>query len=511
MLTRRLLLCLALLGASCQVLSTPTPTASSTPTITLTATDISTATDLPPTETATAAPTATDTPTITASPTITPTASVTPEATVGFVFDNWRSVEIPADINSRLNTPLIAFINQNDRDGIGDVRTPQPATNVQTLYYVPPTNAAGRFPVMELPASTGNQVYIAPTGKAIAYFQTDAGGQTGGLYIVDMDSRISGRILPIPSLVQRGKVSEPSWSPDGTTLAIALATGYDMDIFTIGKDGGNLQNVTNSGAFERWPSWSPDGQRLAFVSDRVRCPSWIPGDDDACDPLTEPPPNGGNVFILELTTGELTQLSDQWVTEPPRWLNARQIVFSSGDPTYGDPERTLWIGDTRTGQARQVRLANGTDGPIRLSEAWAPDGSAVIYQSANNTTTEIIAINADGSLIRRSSDLTFPRFGMSAEWSLDGTRIAIGGVGGQCQYGVRVFDSNFEQVARGNPPPSMCNPSYSPNGQWLAFTGINPQVDGRIDVYVATPNGFGAANLTSGLRGTIIMIGWVGG
>jgi Tol biopolymer transport system component len=215
--------------------------------------------------------------------------------------------------------------------------------------------------------------------------------------------------------------------------------------------------------------------------------------------------------LLELETGAITQISNQWVTEAPRWLNLRQFVFASGDPTFGDPERTLWIADSSTKTAREVRLADGSDGPIRLSEAWAQDGSAVIYQSAGVSTTEIIAASADGALIGRTSDLNFPRFGMAATWSVDGTRIAIGGVNGQCQYGIRVFDRNLGSVASGAPPPSMCNPTYSSDGQWLAFTGINPRIDGRIDVYVATPNGFGSVNLTNGLRGAISMLGWVGG
>jgi Tol biopolymer transport system component len=57
----------------------------------------------------------------------------------------------------------------------------------------------------------------------------------------------------------------------------------------------------------------------------------------------------------------------------------------------------------------------------------------------------------------------------------------------------------------------MCDPTYSPDGAWLAFTGVNPQVDGRVDVYVANTNGTGAVNLTGGLRGTILLLGWFGG
>jgi Tol biopolymer transport system component len=516
MVIRRILSLLLLLSAACQALSAPTltatPTATASPSATATATTTPTTTAVPATATPTDTPTITMTPSQTPEPTVAPTATITPQPAVGFVFDNWTLVDLPDDIGNRLNSPLIAFVNQNDRDNVSNGGTPQPANEVETLYYVPPNSSAGRFAVLQIPASTENQVFISRNGMSVAYFKDESSEPgTGGLYILDIESKISGRILPIQSLVQRGFPSQPSWSPDGSRLAIALATGYDMDIFAIGRDGSNIQNMTNSGAYDLWPSWSPDGRYLLFVSDRARCPSWIPGEANACDALTTPPPNGGNPYLLEIETGTVSQLSSQWLTEPPRWLNNNKIVFTSGDPTFGDPERTLWIGDANTKQAQEVRLRDGTDGPIRLSEAWARDGSAVVYQNAGESTTEIIAANVDGTLIGRTSELSFPRFGMAADWSTDGTRIAIGGLNGQCQYGIRVFDRNLSSVARGSPPPSMCNPGYSPDGQWLVFTGINPRVDGRIDVYVATPNGFGSVNLTGGLRGVISLIGWVGG
>ena len=57
----------------------------------------------------------------------------------------------------------------------------------------------------------------------------------------------------------------------------------------------------------------------------------------------------------------------------------------------------------------------------------------------------------------------------------------------------------------------MCDPQYSPDGEYLAFSGVNPRVDGRNDVYIASANGFGATSLTSDLRGQVKLIGWVGG
>lgn len=512
---RRLVLLIVLLGASCQAFSAPTATPTATLTLTPSATPTATHTEMPTAVPATATPsrtpTATDTPTITPTPTLSPTPSLTPQPAAGFVFDNWTLVQLPASIFTMLQSPTLAFINTNDRDGIGDRRTPQPATDVQTLYYMMPANSSGRVPVLQTPSSTGRQVYISSDGLSIAYFLNTDTPQTTGLYVLDIASGISGRILPLASLVQRGRISPPAWSPDGARLALALATGYDMDIFTIERDGTNPENLTNSGAYEFWPAWSPDGERLLFVSDRNRCPSWIPGDDGACDALLTPePPTGGHVFVLDLASDEVTQLSDQWVTEPPRWLNNRQVTFASGDPTLGDPERTLWIADAVTGQAREVKLADGTDSPLRLSEAWSPDGGAVVYQSAG-ATTEIIAASVDGSLLGRTNELTFARFGLAAAWSPDGQRVAVGGAGGQCPNGVSVFDRTLTFVGRRVPPPSMCEPAYSPDGQFLAFTGIVPNVDGRVDVYAGNFNGQSAANLTSSLRGTIVLLGWVGG
>lgn len=512
---RRLLLLLLLSSAACQSFAAPTatstPTSTATPTLTGTPTATATSTPTPTqTDTPTATPTASSTPTETAIPTITPTASITPLPVAGFVYDNWTLVDLPANVKDGIDNPTIAFINLNDRDGIGDVRTPQPATNVETLYFGSATNPGARTPILQLASSTGNQVYVAPLGNAVAYFRDDPTGNTSGLYILDVALGISGRVVTLDSLVQRGLFSEPSWTPDGNQLAIALETGYAMDIFAISRDGSTETNLTDSGSYDFWPAWSPDGRFLLFVSDRARCPTWIPGEANACDALTAPPPNGGNPFILDIASGETRQLSDQWLTEPPRWVNQRQVAFASGEPAFGDPERLLYIADVLTGEVRPVRLVGGPANQVNLSESWSPDGGEVVFQDASGTSNPVVLMDADGNLIGRNEDLNFPRFGMSVAWSPDSSRVAVGGIGGNCPFGVRVLDRNFTLIAQGSPPPSMCDPAFSRDGQLLAFTGVNPRIDGRVDVYIANNNGFGAVNITGDLRGEITLIGWLG-
>jgi Tol biopolymer transport system component len=425
-----------------------------------------------------------------------------------FAYDNWENIPFPAETVSALGRlPFIAFINQNNRDSEGDLRTPQPGRAVQTLYYISP-GVTGLIPVLEMDVATGTQIYPAPTGDVFAYFRQDLPGTTG-LYIVDLAIRFSGRVLPMESLVQRGFLSEPSWSPDGARMAIALATGYDMDIYTVGRDGTNPTPITRSGAYEFFPAWSPNGQYIAFVSDRLACPSWIPGEPGTCDGTDAQPPRGGQLFIVEVATGEVTQLGDAFITEPPRWINERQIAFSNGEPALGDPGRSLWLVDIFERRPREFRLSDGSDTAIKLSESWSPGGSQMLFQAANGDT-EVVLANADGSVVGRFSDLTFSRYGMAASWSPDGTRVAIGGVGSQCPFGVIVLRNTAEVVAQSNPPPSMCDPVYSPDGRFIAFVGVNPSRDGRLDVYFANNNGFGAQNVTGSLRGQMALLGWVG-
>ncbi len=467
----------------------------------------------------------TETATITASPTFTPTASLTPTVTQtpsitpfpapGFLFDRWEQIELPTLLQDGTTIPLVVFTNSNDRQTITNLATAQPENTAMTVFVVQPEFPEARYALLELTAATGKRIFPAAAGTAIAYFSEAPGAQ--GLYILNLANGLSGRVAAISSLVQRGLYSPPQWSPDGETLALTLATSYDMDIFLYDRGGAGRTNLTNSGAYDFFPAWSPDGRYLAFVSDRATCPSWIPGDANACDALTDTPPVGGQVYLLDVETGFVQQVSDQFVTEPPHWINNATLAFAAGNQAdLLNPTRTLWLASVPGGTPRQLLLNNDASA-LYLSDVWSPDGTAVLFQYNTPSTSEIVLMSTNGQILRRrGDDLLFPRFGMAAAWSPRGNRIAIGGTGGDCPYGTRVVDTTFDFTATGNPPPSMCEPLFAPNGNALAFTGVNSQrdrtnPDGRVDVYAADANGFNVKNLSIDLRGSMAFIGWLGG
>lgn len=512
--------CILLLFSACNLSAeqtiptlTPTntvaPTSTTIPTMTESPTDIPTAT-MSPTSTQTATITSTPQPTLT--PSITPTITSTPFATDTVTYDNFQSVDIPDSIADGLDTPLIAFLVRNEGETITNLSTALPTNNVETLYFTSPTSRNSRFPVFEINGTTDGQIFLAPRGNALAYFLNDEGNtSTTGLYIVDITFGISQRILAIPSLIQRGIFSPPDWSPDGTLIAVTRETGYQLDIFTYNITSQAWQNLTDHGANDLWAQWSPDGRKIAFVSDRAVCPTWIPAQPNACNPDTDSF-TGGHIYLLDLASGTVEQLSDQWTNEPPRWINNRQIAFTVTDqqPDFLNPTSTLWLADSITRQAQQVQIANDRGSTLYISDSWTDTADRVIFQSATNNTNSTFITDDEGDIIASIDEFPFVRFGMVADWSPDGTRLVIGGTSGQCPYGILVFDGQtYETVARGN-RPSMCTPVFSPDGNHIAFTGIDPSnADGREDIYSSNQNGFDAFNLTVDLRGEMSLIGWV--
>ena len=74
-----------------------------------------------------------------------------------------------------------------------------------------------------------------------------------------------------PVLTSPGKLTHeewPSWSPDGTRIALSSTRDGNQEIYTVLPDGKDLKRLTNDPAIDAHPCWSPDSQRVVFATNR---------------------------------------------------------------------------------------------------------------------------------------------------------------------------------------------------------------------------------------------------
>jgi WD40 repeat protein len=60
----------------------------------------------------------------------------------------------------------------------------------------------------------------------------------------------------------------PSWSPNGTKIAVASNRDGNWEIYVVNADGSGAQRLTNNPGSDWRPVWSPDGTKIAFQTDR---------------------------------------------------------------------------------------------------------------------------------------------------------------------------------------------------------------------------------------------------
>ena len=101
---------------------------------------------------------------------------------------------------------------------------------------------------------------ITPWGKAASSGSFSPDGRwivfadpSGDLDFVHPDGTGLTRV-PLEPL--RGRVLQPRWSPDGSTIVFGLVTNGQGDIYTVRPDGSDLVQITDTpDVDERWPDW----------------------------------------------------------------------------------------------------------------------------------------------------------------------------------------------------------------------------------------------------------------
>jgi serine/threonine protein kinase len=284
-------------------------------------------------------------------------------------------------------------------------------------------------------------------------------------------------ITPLTS--DPGYEGEPTFSPDGETIAYVSDRTGNFEIFLKQVSGGPDVNITNSAADDVQPAFSPDGKQIAFVSTRE-------SETHMTYETFGVPPTGGDVWVMPALGGAPRRIAQSG--NFPSWSSdGSSLVFMGGGafkkkilrvpasggtaqefaihPPKGVPAYRFLLYPTLSPdgkwilfQAEQFRVhvvpSSGGEaklfGPGRRP-VWAPDGRSIVYSNGepgkNYSLWRIPFSPAKGAADGPAEPITVGRgVDTQATISHDGRQIAFTALEQTFNLEILPFDAELGRV-----------------------------------------------------------------
>lgn len=179
----------------------------------------------------------------------------------------------------------------------------------------------------------------------------------------------------------------PVWSPDGTKIAFQSNRDGNAEIYVMNRDGSGIRRITTHPASDATPTWSPSGKQLAFTSDRSGSPQ---------------------IYVVDTDGLNLRPMTSESYCDRPTWSPApyNEIAYSART----GPGFDIKVLDIATRERRQLTFGEGSN----ESPAYAANGRHIAFSSTRAGKRHLYTIERTGKDLRQ---LTKAGNNQTPDWS----------------------------------------------------------------------------------------------